>query len=99
MELIARDPRTIGKQPWEVRPESFVLVGFRRSPLSKTPLRYTQDWHDMIIWGRTQDWYTWPKAEIGWKPRGQMGSSLPMDDDSLILFVSLVIFSFEFIYF
>lgn len=46
----------------------------------------------MIIWGRTQDWYTWPKAEIGWRPRGQMGSNLPMDDDSLILFVSLVIF-------
>ena len=45
----------------------------------------------MIIWGRTQDWYTWPKAEIGWKPQGQMGSNLPMDDDSLILFVSLII--------
>ena len=42
----------------------------------------------MIIWGRTQDWYTWPKAEIGWRPKGQMGSDLPMDDDNLILFVS-----------
>ena len=48
----------------------------------------------MIIWGRTQDWYTWPKAEIGWRPRGQMGSNLPMDDDSLILFVSSVLFIF-----
>ena len=44
----------------------------------------------MIIWGRTQDWYTWPKAKIGWRPKGQIGSSLPMDDDSLILFVSYI---------
>ena len=59
-------------------------------PFSKNPLRYTRDWHDMIIWGRTQDWYTWPKAKIGWRPKGQIGSSLPMDDDSLILFVSYI---------
>ena len=61
-----------------------------RSQISENPLRYSQDWHDMIIWGRTQNWYTWPKAEIGWKPKGRMGSDLPMDDESLILFVSSI---------
>ena len=60
---------------------------------SMDPLRFTQDWHDMIIWGRTQDWYTWPEAEITWIPGGSedvIGSKIPMDDKSLLLFVCLI---------
>ena len=62
---------------------------------SKDPLRFTQDWHDMIIWGRTQNWYTWPEAEITWRPggsEGEIGSKIPMDDKSLLLFVRLNLF-------
>ena len=94
MELIARDHQTKKQKPPSCVVQRSDQTVVRRSQVSKNPLRYTQDWHDMIIWGRTQDWYTWPKAEIGWRPQGQMGSDLPMDDDSLILFVSLIIKSF-----
>ena len=65
--------------------------------VSKDPLRFTQDWHDMIIWGRTQNWYTWPEAEITWRPggsEGEIGSKMPMDDKSLLLFVRFNLFLF-----